>query len=240
MGFNSVSQCLICPVYWRDGLCGSPDPTLCTNSRTCNGCCHRIRRNLDTVAAEFAMLDATPGIDFTMNEFITGGGDVTCGVRLDVLNEVSPVSFYWNQPTEDLYMDQEGYPSSPTTLYSIAAGWYRHWTYDADLPLPPLTVPGLCAWLQDNVDHAVQDFPELVVANTAEIRMLAGRLSWLNGGGRRLSESITAIPCRRCDQHSLWRVTGCDQILCVECNYQSSRNEHERWVNLQIAMPARD
>lgn len=233
MFLGSGSICFWCHIYWRDGFYGRRSPAYCEGSRVCNRCRRSLHGDLATIAEQHAALDASPGIAFDCVERVSGTPEFTSGVRLEVLDQMSPASIYRYGPVQDPNGDQVGSRSAASVLHTIAASWYQHSKNGPhQQSFPPTSVLRLCRWLQDHIDAAANDFPGPAVRHSARIRVLAGLLCRLNHGGRSWPDNVLMVPCPRCDAVALFRNIGSDLVFCSNCESPGRLEDHDRWTQL--------
>lgn len=232
-------NCILCPVYWRDGLNGRQAPSVYEHPYACEACRRRVRNNLRTIAEEFVWLDATPH-SASGREWVSGTKDIPMGVRIDILDQMSPGPLRMGE-VFDPFGDQTGAVPAVVVLERITVAWYANRSSRGIRERRPIrrTVE-LCRWLWHRVDSAIEHLPDTVAAHVAAIRILAGRLSTLNGGGWPMAELVQAVPCPNCDQVALARWPGLNEVYCAACGHLGTREDLQRWVKLLLAQAFRE
>jgi hypothetical protein len=204
--------CVLCPVYGQQ-------PAHYEYPHACRHCRSRMKSHLADIAEQWPLLDPTPAGG--AGERVTGSRESPIGARVDVLDQILPVSVFSDEPIRDLYRDQVGDAPAAAVLDAIAKEWLevrRSRGLGEHRPVP--TVVNLTGWLMDRLDWACERLPDAIGDNAAEIRQLCGRLHALNGNTRsRDPEPLPATPCKWCGHIALVRVDG--QVVCTNCSQYS-------------------
>jgi len=204
--------CKLCPVYGQE-------PVHYEHEYACFSCRGRMKHHLAGIAEQWLLLDATP--TGSAGEKVTGSREAPIGARVDVLDQILPVSMFSDEPIRDLYRDQIGDAPAAAVLDAIAKDWLdtrRARGLREHRPVP--TVVNLTGWLAGRLDWACERLPDSIGDNAAEIRALCGRLHSLNGNTRsRDPEPLPATPCKKCGHIALVRVDG--QTVCTNCSQYS-------------------
>jgi hypothetical protein len=204
--------CRLCPVYGQEAVNYE-------HEHVCFACRGRMKHHLEGIMEQWLLLDATP--TGSAGERVTGSREAPIGARVDVLDQLLPVSVFSDEPIRDLYRDQVGDASASAVLDAIAKEWLevrRSRGLREHRPVP--TVAHLASWLADRLDWACERLPDSIGDNAAEIRALCGRLHSLNGNTRsRDPEPLPATPCKHCGHIALVRVDG--QVVCTNCSQYS-------------------
>jgi hypothetical protein len=205
-------RCKVCPAYGQT-------PVHWEYPHVCESCRGRMRRHLTDITEQWWILDATPGGSNT--EKVSGSREAPIGARVDVLDQVLPVTALTHEPIRANIPDQIGSASTATVLDAIALEWLdtrRARGLREHRPVP--TVANLCAWLTDRLDWACERLPDSIDSHALELKQLVGRLYALNGNTRsREAEPLPATPCKWCAQIALVRYEG--TVICTNCSQYS-------------------
>jgi len=205
-------KCVVCTVYGQT-------PVYWEQPYVDHYCRSRMARQLVGISDQWLLLDATPG--GAQSERITGSKEAPLGARVDVLDQMLPVTGRSAEPIRAFIADQIGSASASVVLDAIASEWLegrRRDGFREHRPVP--TVVNLTGWLRDRLEWACSHLPDSIDSHAAEIRELHGRLHALNGNTRsRDPEPVPATPCKWCGQIALVRVEG--QTVCTACSQYS-------------------
>jgi hypothetical protein len=209
---KTAHLCKLCPVYGQEAVHYE-------HEYACFACRNRMKRHLEGTAEQWLLLDPTPS--GSAGEKVTGSREAPIGARVDVLDQILPVSLLADEMIHDPFRDQVGERPAAAVLDAIAKEWLevrRGRGLREHRPVP--TVVNLCAWLADRLDWACERLPDSIGDNADEIRQLCGRLHSLNGNNRsRDPEPLPATPCKKCGHIALVRVDG--QTVCTNCSQYS-------------------
>lgn len=204
--------CRACPVYGQQ-------PVHWTYPEVCESCRGRMRRHLNDITEQWWALDATPGGG--NSERITGSKEAPLGARVDVLDQMLPVTAHTAEPIRANVPDQIGAPSAAAVLDAVVSEWLdvrRQRGIRENRPVP--TVANLCSWLDYRLDWACERLPDAIDDHALEFKQLVGRLYALNGSTRsREAEPVPGVPCKQCGQIALLRIDG--QTVCTNCSQYS-------------------
>ena len=143
-------------------------------------------------------------------------------------------------PARPLRLSQAAVREDQTGDLSVASTldtWVRDWrTYQYRERLPRPTVPRLVRWLRYRLHWACDNHPAMDDF-ADEIRELRGRLRSVLGYSAPQKERVKGVPCRQCDQLTLFRRPGDERIHCEDeaCSAILYPDEYERWTQLLAA-----
>ena len=121
--------------------------------------------------------------------------------------------------------DQLGHLAAATTLHAIAQDW-RKQRRRREQP-PPVDVPDLIRWLDNRLDDACDNNPQLADTQ-AELEDLKAALRGTIGDYPPRPERCLGIPCKQCDLLALYR--GDPWITCGNCGLLYSTGEYQEWT----------
>ncbi|GGK90772.1 hypothetical protein Ppa06_57550 [Planomonospora parontospora subsp. parontospora] len=189
---------------------------------TCTSCLTRCRRDLAGMPAivHWLGLHTIPG--GAGGEKVSGSREKPVPVRLDVLAAISPAA----EHVTDLYGDQTGPPSIPTTLKS----WVWLICEHRGLTYPERADAGeLAGFLLRHLDWAAaRPWIGELIGEVAHLRKVAHTLApW------EVHVQALVAPCPSCDIRALMRIAGepyieCDQRIggCGNCWTEAEYERH--------------
>lgn len=209
---NTERLCVACSVFGQQ-------PVHYERAFVCYSCQARTARLLVSISDQWLLLDATPAGG--TGERVTGSKEAPLGARVDVLDQLLPVTEFTSEPIRANIADQIGEAPAAAILDAITQEWLEHRRRDGHREHRPVpTVVTLTSWLRDRLDWACTHLPDAIDTHVDEIRRLAGRLHALNGNTRsRDPEPLPATPCKHCGHIALVRVEG--QTVCTQCSQYS-------------------
>lgn len=217
MDTEPTHACCVCPQ-----LRPNVPVRLYERAQCCEGCRARLRSLLAELLETYAQVEVERGS--TAGSKVSGSRTPPLPLHVTALDLTMPAH---PAAVHDTNGDQIGYPS----VASVLDSWARDWqTYRTEM-LPPPTVSSLVGWLSVRLewacDHhpAVDDFAD-------ELRNLVSVVRSAAGLTRPKAEVKWGIPCRDCEQVTLYRWPGSDYIECGNCPVLMTRTEYDRWCQL--------
>jgi len=199
----------------------------------CGPCRSWLTHTLTAIPDWWARLPDVLEPGTTVGERVTGTPEQPAPLRLDPLDLMTPVTRIGGVPVDAVH-DPHGDQVGPIPAAQVLDQEMRAWA-DAGAPgsrwRPVPTVPVLADWLAKRADWACTHYPGIDATFDA-LHTLRADLRRALGETEPLPERILHVPCRECDNLTLYRVPGSDYVECGNCPALLTHDEFRGWARL--------